>query len=271
MTGQNNFRYQPFVAHSGNPDVKVPVLDDVLSSPNKKFIPLHLLNTALCLNFKKIATYTWFCDNIVALKIKPIKRRGSDTHKTTEKRKEHKEDTVFTETGDDDVEFIEEGEGVPDITHVKIILHSIFSNAELYTNNHHIYKSNGFYAHKSPISNNFRSKLTDYKGVLHCEVYDYEEDPENVLEVPFSLEEMKSYRRPDGFMLYGKLGIYFLTTSELLYWKMKVRIKLMRARPNFYMIGENPNVSLGFVDCSLYTRGVMLKGDYHKKKTPQPA
>ena len=37
------------------------------------------------------------------------------------------------------------------------------------------------------------------------------------------------------------------------------------------MISENPNVSLGFVDCSLYTRRVMLKEDYHKKRMSQLA
>ena len=72
-------------------------------------------------------------------------------------------------------------------------------------------------------------------------------------------------------MLYGKLGIDFLTTSELLYPNMKVRIRLIRARPNFYMISENPNVSLGIVDCSLYTRRVMLKEDYHKNRMSQLA
>ena len=46
--------------------------------------------------------------------------------KITEKEKEHKEDTVFTKTGDDDVELIEEGMGVPHVTHVNNILHSIF-------------------------------------------------------------------------------------------------------------------------------------------------
>ena len=45
---------------------------------------------------------------------------------------------------------------------------------------------------------------------------------------------------------------------------MKVRLRLMRARPNFYMISDNPNVSLGIVDCSLYTRRIALKDDYHK-------
>ena len=146
------------------------------------------------------------------------------------------------------------------------ILHSIFSNAELHINNHQIYNSNGVYAHKSQISKNFKSTLTDYKGVLRCEGYDYEKDPENLLEG----RRMKLYSRPDGFMLYGKLGIDFLTTSEL-YPNMKVRIRLIRARPNFYMVSENPNVSLGIVDCSLYTRRVMLKEDYHKKRMSQLA
>ena len=52
---------------------------------------------------------------------------------------------------------------------------------------------------------------------------------------------------------------------------MKVRIRLIRARPNFYMISKNPNVNLGFVNCSLYTRRVMLKEDYHKKRMSQLA
>ena len=70
-------------------------------------------------------------------------------------------------------------------------------------------------------------------------------------------------RRPDGFMLYGKLGIDFFSTSELLNPIMNIRLRLIRARPNFYMIRDNPNVSLGIVDCSLYTRRIALKDDYH--------
>ena len=113
--------------------------------------------------------------------------------------------------------------------------------------------------------------MSDYKEVLHCEGYDYEEDPENLLEGPFFTGRMKLYSRPDSFMLYGKLCNDFCTTSDLLYPNTKVRIGLIRARSNFYMISENPNVSLGFLDCSLYTRRVMLKGDYHKKRMSQLA
>ena len=59
-------------------------------------------------------------------------------------------------------------------------------------------------------------------------------------------------------MLYEKLGIDFFSTSQLLYPKIKFRLRLIIARPNFYMTSDNPNVSLGIVDYSLYTRCVAL-------------
>ena len=74
---------------------------------------------------------------------------------------------------------------MPHITHANNILHSIFFNSELYSNYHLIYNSKGLYVHKSHISNNLKSTLSDYKGVLHCEGYDYEEDSENLVEGPF--------------------------------------------------------------------------------------
>ena len=86
------------------------------------------------------------------------------------------------------------------------------------------------------------------------------------LSEPFFTRRMKMLSRPDGFMLYCKLGVDFFSTSELLYPNMKVRLRLLRARPNFYMIGDNPNVSLGIVNFSLYTRRIALKDGYHKKR-----
>ena len=77
---------------------------------------------------------------------------------------------------------------------------------------------------------------------------------------------MKLLSRPDSFMFYGKLGIDFFSTSELLYPNTKFRLRLIRAKPNFYMISDNPNVSLGNVDCSLYTGRIALKDGYHKKR-----
>ena len=202
----------------------------------------------------------------MALKLKFVKGRGYDTYESKETRKEHKDESVvFTETGDDD----SEEEKVARVTYVNNIMHSIFSNVEVHINSQQIYNSNGLYAHKSYISNNFKAAFSEYKGVLHCEAYDYEQDPEvisNPLPDPIFTRRMKLLSRPDGFMLYGKLGIDFLSTSELLYPKMKIRLRLIRARPNFYMISDNPNVSLGIVDCSMYTRRIALKDDYHKKR-----
>ena len=121
----------------------------------------------------------------------------------------------------------------------------------------------------SYISDNFKAAFSEYKGVLLCEGYDYEQDPEDIrnpLPDPFFTRTLKLLSRPDGFMLYGKLRVDSFSTFELLYSNMKIRLRLIRARPNFYMISDNPNVSLGSVDCSFYTRRIALKDEYHKKR-----
>ena len=109
---------------------------------------------------------------------------------------------------------------------------------------------------------------------MHCEGYDYEQDPKditNTLPDPFFTRRMKLLSRTDGFILNGKLGIGFFSTSEMLYPNVKIRLRLIRARPNFYMISDNPNVGLGIVDCLLYTRRIAPKDDYHKKRMDMPA
>ena len=148
-------------------------------------------------------------------------------------------------------------------------MHSKFSNVEVYINNQQIYNSNGLYAHKSYISNNFKAAISEYTGVLHCEGNDYEQDPEvisNTLPDTFFTRRMKLLNRPNGFMLYGELGIEFFSTSEQLYPNMKIRLRLIRARPNVYMISDKPNLSLGNVDCSPYTRRIALKDEYHRRE-----
>ena len=125
------------------------------------------------------------------------------------------------------------------------------------------------YAHKPYISNNFKGAISENKGVLYCEGYDYELYLDEIMEAPLSepffTRRMKMLSRPDGFMLYGKLGVHFFSTSEMLYPNKKFRLRRIRARPHFYMISDNPNVSLGIVDCSFYTRHIALKVDYDKK------
>ena len=186
--------------------------------------------------------------------------------KRREKNKHESKSVVFTETGTDEEE---EQQEIVRVNYVNNIMHSIFSNVEMYINNQQIYNSNGLYAHKSYISNNFKAVICEYKGVLLCEGYNYQQDPDdisNLLPDPFFTRSMKLRSRPDDFMMYGKLRIDFFPFSELLYPTMKIRLQLIRARLIFYMISDNPNVSLGIVDCSLYTRRIALKDDYHKKR-----
>ena len=98
MTDPNNFRYQPFVAVSGNPGVKVPVVDDLLSSHEHESYPTTSLDeNSTEFDFQTDRNvYVDLRETYVALKIKLVKGRGFDTYKTTEKKKEHKEDTVFS-------------------------------------------------------------------------------------------------------------------------------------------------------------------------------
>ena len=84
---------------------------------------------------------------------------------------------------------------------------------------------------------------------------------------PFFTRRIKKLSRPDGFMLYGELGFDFYSVSEMLGLKVKIRLRLNRARTNFRKISLNPNDSLGIDDCSLYTRRIPLKDDSHKKRT----
>ena len=99
---------------------------------------------------------------------------------------------------------------------------------------------------------------------------DYEEFPDEIMEALLSelflTRKMKTLSRPNGLMLYGKVGIEFLSISEMLCQKMKIRLRLIRARPILYMISDNSNVSPELVDCSLHTRPLALKDDYHKKR-----
>ena len=263
----SNFRHQPFLAVPGNLGGKVPVVDDILSSHEQEMCPTASLDEN-CIEFEFQTDRNYYVDlrqTYLALKLKLTRGRGYETFNTKEVKKEHKEEAKAEEE-----ETSEEESPVQFVTHLNNILHSIFSNVEVYINNQQIYNSYYLYAHKSYISSNFKGAISEYKGVLHCEGYDYEEFPDEVMEAslsePFFTRRIKMLSRPDGFMLYGNLGVDFFSTSELLYPNMKIRLRLTRARFNFYMISDNPNVSFGIVDCSLYTRRIALKDDYHKKR-----
>ena len=109
-------------------------------------------------------------------------------------------------------------------------------------------------AHGLYISNNFKGALLNTRRFCTARAKNlkiFVMRLWNHLSQMFSRRRMKMLSRHDGFMLYGKLGADFFSTSKLLYPNMKVRLNLIRGRPNFYMVSDNTNVSLRIVDLSL--------------------
>ena len=68
MTDVNNFRYQPFFTVSGNPGVKIPVVDDVLSFHEREIYPTTSLDeNSIEFEFQTDRTFTWICDKHILL------------------------------------------------------------------------------------------------------------------------------------------------------------------------------------------------------------
>ena len=157
------FRNQPFVAVSGLLGRKTTIVDNFLSQHEQAIYSTTSLDEN-CIEFDFQMDRNYYVDlrqSFLALKLKFVKGRGYDIYESKEKKKEHKDESVvFTETGDD-----EEGEEVARVTYVNNIMHSIFSNVEVYNNNQQVYNSNGLYAHKSYISNNFKGAITEHKEI----------------------------------------------------------------------------------------------------------
>ena len=81
MTDLNNFRYQPTVAVSGIPGVKVPVVDDDWSSHEQEIYPTTSPDEN-SIDFGSQTDQNVYVDlrqTYIALKIKLVKRRGFDT------------------------------------------------------------------------------------------------------------------------------------------------------------------------------------------------
>ena len=173
MTSQNNLRYQPYVAVTGNLGGKVPVVDDVLSSHEQQiYLTTSLDENSIEFEFETDRNY--YVDlrhSYLALKVELVKGRSYDTHthKPKEAKKEHKNEEQPAEADANDEE--DDTNSVPLLTYVNNIMHSSFSNVDVYINNQQIYNSKGLYAHKSYNSNNFKGAISEYKMFCIVKVF----------------------------------------------------------------------------------------------------
>ena len=80
----SSFRYQPFVAVSGNLGGKVPVVDDVLSSNEQENYPTTSLDEN-CIESEFQTDHNYYVDlrqSFLALKLNFVKGRGYDTYES---------------------------------------------------------------------------------------------------------------------------------------------------------------------------------------------
>ena len=102
-----------------------------MSSHEQEIYPTTSLDEN-CIEFDFQTDRNYYVDlrqSFLALKLKFVKGRGYNTYESKEKKKEHKDESiVFIETGDDS----DQKEEVARVTYVNNIMHSIFSNVEVY-------------------------------------------------------------------------------------------------------------------------------------------
>ena len=145
----------------------------------------------------------------LALKLKLVTGRNYQSYYSKELNKEHKEEAKADEE-------TEEDEDVP--VRLNNNLRSIFFQIWSVHQQSTSLQIKWTVCAQIFLSNNFKGAISDYKGVLHCEGYDYEEFPDEIMQALLSelffTKKMKVLSRPDGFMLYGKMGAGFFYTSQ---------------------------------------------------------
>ena len=139
---------------------------------NKKSVLLpHSMECAESFNLKMDRNfYVNLRQTYLVLKLKFVNGRGYESHKTKKNTKKEPKKVAKV-----DVEMEEEQEVlVILVTHVNNVLHSMLSTVEMYIKSHQLYISKRMYAQKPYICNKFKGAMSEYKGVLHCEGFDYE-------------------------------------------------------------------------------------------------
>ena len=85
----SNFRYQPFLAVSGNRGEKILVVDDALSSHKQEIYPTASFDEN-CIEFDFKTDCNYYVElrqTYLALKLKIVKARGYETYKTKRNKK----------------------------------------------------------------------------------------------------------------------------------------------------------------------------------------
>ena len=184
---QSHFRYGAFTNSSLEIFDKVPVLETIMSSYTQEVFPSTSLDeSSIEFEFETDRNlYLDMRDTHLSLKLQLFKGRLFDAFK--KEKAEHK--AKSEEDSDEEPQTY--------LTYVNNLLHSLFSNCEIYFNNTMVCNANGLYPHKAQISNEFNSSAVSHKGILACHGYSFEENPDAFDMYPFT--ESKFLGNSDNF------------------------------------------------------------------------
>ena len=121
---------------------------------------------------------------------------------------------------------------------VSNVLHSLFSDCEVYANGIKISSANGVYGHKAYLETEFSHTKAAKETWLKCQGYRYEETPDQVGDGS-TIRDLNELTRQSAIQtFYGRLSVDFFTCQKLLLPNVSLRIKLVRARDDFVTISD---------------------------------
>ena len=166
-TNDSNFRYGHFTNSCLEIFDKIPVLEPIESSHVQEVYPSTSLDES-SIEFEFETDRSKYLDmRDIHLQIKVGLQKGRFFDDFMKKDEHGKADMGISFT-DDDLHYL---------THVNNLLHSLFSNCEVYLNNQQVYNSYGLYGHKALISNEFNASTRNNEGNLACHGYEFEKNP----------------------------------------------------------------------------------------------
>ena len=124
-------------------------------------------------------------------------------------------------------------EAADDAMFAKNTMHSLFLNRDFFYNIEQIYTSSRVYAHKAFISNEFSDTKGTKISICECQDYRYEKVPASFGDEHFISRKAKTNKE---ICSYGKLTNDVFKCNKILLTNVKIRLRLVRFRPNFYLI-----------------------------------
>lgn len=138
---------------------------------------------------------------------------------------------------------------------VNNMMHSLFSNVELYMNGTPVYTSNGLYGHKAFISNEISHTAGMKNSLLKCQGYEFDSNPSDGSDRALYHGQKRNF--------FGKLCVDAFTCDQYLLPGVNCRLRLTRADNDFitFVLPDtktNTQFSAVITDIRLFVRKIAV-------------